>query len=260
MSAPDWSLRVAPALNSRHVAVFILIGITLLNSFSIFLYFSAAEHIPFKSNVFISFILLHSLLVLVLLASMLVTLWQWRMEQYAVVGCFVWISLWNFLYCTYVSIATYSSAALTIKLLLWIVILSYQVWWASRVIRLYKIAWENPKLRALMLAEKDDHFLFYAKGEVLVREKIGFQAHGKSIAVIMFIALGIATFFERKLLVEYFGVDWALIAYSIVTLSLSPLVISLFTISLQYLIYSWRLFRKTGKVIYLDNLSNPPIS
>ena len=258
MSAPDWTERVTPFLNSRHFGLQIVLILTILgNGLAIFMLADIAKYTLFWSNNWIWFTLVHSGLMLSLSLLMAVRLWQWRMEQLGVMCALGAICILNFLLCSYIGIATYSAAPIGVKLVLWIILLSYHGWFAFRVAIAFRTAWGDSSLRNLMLVEKADHFIFLQKGEILVREKVGLQIHSSSLSIIIFLIAGFATYFVRKSLVDYFDVSWVPIAYAVITFPLATLGTSLFMVGWQYFFYPNLLTRQTGKVVYLDNMSRP---
>lgn len=258
MSISDWTERVTPALNSRHFGLQIILVLTILcNGLAIFMFADIAKYALFWSNNWVWYILVHSGLMLSLSLAMAVRLWQWRMEQLGLMCALGAMCILNFLLCSYVGIATYSAAPISLKLVLWVILLSYHGWFAFRLARAFRRAWEDRSLRNLMLVEKDDHFLFLQKGEILVRKKVGFRMHGSNLSIIFFLAAGFSTYFVRKSLVDYFDVSWVPIAYAIMTFPLASLGTSLFMVGWQYFFYPHRLTRQTGKVVYLDNMSRP---
>jgi len=258
MSAPDWTLRVGPVLNSRHWAVLSFVFVLLTNGAAIYLFDDVAKHTAFWSNVWVWYALVDVGLMFLLLAAMTVHLWQWRMEQVSAFGLLAGVCTLNLLLPSYIGIATYSAAPLGLKLLLWGCLLAYQGWFALGIVRAYRRVWNEPSLRKLLLVEKDDHFLFLHQGENIVRGKVGFQLHCSPLTMIVFMVIGFGTFFIRKPLTNYFDVNWVPIAYAIMSVPLATLATAMIVISIQYFIYPHRLTRETGKVVYLDKLSKPP--
>lgn len=258
MSVSDWTVRVRPFLNSRHYAVLLIGAALLFDGFAIFMFDDVAKHTPFWSNVLVLYAFTHAGLMLLIAISMSIKLWQWRMEQLAIVNCFSAFALFNLLLPSYLAIAIYSAAAFELKLFLWLILLCTQGWFARRIFLAYKKAWSDPELKRLMLVEKEDHFIFFQEGEILVREKIGVRAHGSIFIMVIFLLMGFATYFVRIPLISYFDVSWVPIAYAVMVLPFATLATALLVTGIQYFIYSRRITLCTGKVVYLDNMSKPP--
>jgi hypothetical protein len=255
MTVPDWTERVRPALNSRHLSILLTVFFLIANALALFLADDVARKTPFFSNIFVWWIAAHIALGLLLALSMTISLWQWQMEQLGLVGVLFGFGLINLLLCSYVSIATYSAASVLVKVALWGTLLTYLFWFGWRNFVAFSHAWSDEKLRLLFILEKSDHFIFFQLGEIEVRKKINFKIHCHSLTCLVFILAGLASYLFRFELATYFEVNWIPLAYAIAMAPIATLGVTMITLGWQYIIYSRHLAKETGKSIYLNNIS-----
>ena len=255
MSAPDWTTRVRPALNSRHFSVILAGFIIITNGLALFLVDDVAAKTLFFSNVFVWWIGAHSVLGFVVSAAMAIHLWQWRMEQLGVFFILFGVSLVNVFLASYMSIATYSAAPIFVKIVLWMALTAYLYYFSGKNFKAFSNAWHDVILKKHLLVEKDDHIIFLQLNEAKIREKIGFKLHSNPKLIVIFIIAGLATFFVRAELTAFFNVNWVPIAYAIMAIPLSTLGVMMITLGWQYFLYSHLLKIQTKKIVFLDNIS-----
>lgn len=255
MTISTWSKRVSPMLNSRHFACIILAMGLFFDGFAIFMFDDASNVTTFKSNLLIWYAFAHMALLFLLAAIMAAKIWAWRIEQLGIVCVAAGSSILNLLLPSYLVAATYSAAAVEIKLILWLVLIGSQFWFALKILRFYAKTWADPILKKLILLEKEDHYLFFQQGEIHAREIGSFKAHINVTVMIVFLVVGLSTYFFNKQLSTYFGMNWVPIAYAFMALPFATLGTMLITLGYHYLTYLRGISKATGKTIYLDNMT-----
>jgi hypothetical protein len=258
MTAPDWTKRVRPVLNSRHLSVVLIVFLLIANGLALFLVDDAAGKTPFFSNIFVWWIGAHSVFGLTVSLTMAISLWQWKMEQLGLFLTVFGFGVLNLLLSSYLSIATYSTASVFVKVTLWVILVGNLFYFSWGNFNSFSRAWHDEELRKYFLLEKDDHFIFYQLGEVEVREKTNFRASCQPIVCVVFVLAGLATYPFRSQLTAYFEVNWIPLAYAIMMAPLATIGAMMITLGWQYMLYSMRVSRRINKQIYLDDMSKLP--
>lgn len=257
MTVANWTERVKPALNSRHFALILMpIALLIANGISFVVFNNISDEVAFLSNKLIIYLSIHSLVVFCLMLSMVARLWQWRLEQLGIVGVLGFLCFLNLFLCSYLGIASYSSAPVEAKTLMWLVLIVYFCWFSwEKVIRPYTTIWNNKNYFDSIFEEKNDHFIFYQLNEVALREKAGFKQSAPPILIIIFISIAFCSFFFRVYLTNYFGVSWLLVAYAIMALPVATIAVSFIVACTQYFYIARRILKQTGKPVYINNIS-----
>lgn len=256
MTIPVWSERVSPALNSQGLALMIYLPMLILfNGSSIFSTLQIAHTVSFFDNIWIIYLIFHSIIMLVLIIRMSINTWSWKLQHFGIVILVFATCLFNLFFGAYISIAIYSNASIAIKFLMIFLLVAYASLFAFKsVIKPLKITLNINKLNDKIFVENKDHFIFYQLNELNIKEKNGFKLVCNTFIIILFLLFAFISFFFKSNLVVYFDVDWRLIAYTIFAFPFVSLVVSTMISGISYLYISQKIFKLTGKYVYLNDM------